>query len=151
MEMAYLEKLIDLVARSPLTELEVTDAAGTVRIVKRGLGDVTAATSAPLGRPPFAETMERLPPATSSKTEVLASSAGFVQAPMTGVFYSGPSPGAPPFVTVGAAVEVGQTLALLEAMKTLTKITADRAGIVRRLLVKNGDVVTDEQPLFDIE
>src|SRR5690606_31692027 len=113
----------------PLIELEVTDSAGTVRIVKRAPERAAMTNPVSPDRSPATKPAESAPSLPWDQIAATAATTDVICAPMAGVYYSSPSPGAPPFVTVGTKVEAGQTLCLLEAMKTLTKIEAERAGV----------------------
>lgn len=144
MDIERISAFIDLLATSPLVELEVEDAQGRIRLLKPGTAaGVPAAVPALPSRPPLA-------PAGADAEPEMATE-GLVLSPMFGTFYRSPAPGEPPLVSEGQNVEAGQTLALIEAMKTLCKIPAQRAGVVRRILVANGDPVTEGEPLFEIE
>lgn len=153
MDLRKLKTLIDLVSESNVSELEITEAEGKVRIVKGGGALVQpcvpmspVASAAPLAAP--AQVAEAVPlPAAAP-----AADAGHaVKSPMVGTFYRSASPGAKSFVEVGDVVKEGDTLCIIEAMKILNEIESDKAGTVSRILVDNGQAVEYGQPLFIIE
>ncbi len=160
MDLRKLKTLIDLVSESNVSELEITEAEGKVRIVKS-----VAAEAAPVvyAQPPVmqaAPVVQAAPaaaqPAASAAAPAAApapaATAGHtVKSPMVGTFYRASSPGAEPFVEVGSTVKAGQTLCIIEAMKILNEIEAEVAGTVTQILVNNGDAVEFGQTLFVIE
>ncbi len=160
MDLRKLKTLIDLVSESNVSELEITEAEGKVRIVKS-----VAAEAAPVvyAQPPVmqaAPVVQAAPtaaqPAASTAAPAAApapaATAGHtVKSPMVGTFYRASSPGAEPFVEVGSTVKAGQTLCIIEAMKILNEIEAEVAGTVTQILVNNGDAVEFGQTLFVIE
>jgi acetyl-CoA carboxylase biotin carboxyl carrier protein len=139
MDLKRITALIDLLATTPLAELEVQDASGRVRLIKRTMAPAPEGSEREVEAVPKAE------------AEPEAASEGIILSPMSGIFYRAAAPDEPPIVTEGDMVESGQTLALIEAMKTLCKIPAERAGRIRRILVANGDPVAEGEPLFEIE
>ncbi|MCX7693643.1 acetyl-CoA carboxylase biotin carboxyl carrier protein [Tepidimonas taiwanensis] len=153
MDLRKLKTLIDLVSESNISELEITEAEGKVRIVKAAPAAPAAAlTAAPVVAAPAAPiTISAQPPApAATPAEVPAATpAGHViKSPMVGTFYRAPSPGAKPFVEVGQAVKEGEPVCIIEAMKILNEIEADRAGVIQEILVENGQAVEYGQPLF---
>ena len=151
MDLRKLKTLIDLVSESNVSELEITEAEGKVRIVKSGptvvQPYVPAAAPAPAAAPsqPAAAVAELPAPAAAEiKGHV-------VKSPMVGTFYRSSSPGAKPFVEVGSQVKEGETICIIEAMKILNEIEADKSGTVTRILGENGQAVEYGQPLFVIE
>ncbi|QEL27343.1 acetyl-CoA carboxylase biotin carboxyl carrier protein (plasmid) [Bosea sp. F3-2] len=155
MELKRIAALADLFAASPLLELEVEDAEGRVRLVKRASTAAPAGRSSPVAVPPVRSPAPPVPTAqvsgTGSGGGASTSSASIVSSPMYGTFFRAQAPGEKPFVSEGDAVEPGQTLGLIEAMKTLCKIPAEKAGRVRRILKADGEPVEEGQPLFEIE
>ena len=147
MDLRKLKTLVDLVAESGISELEITEAEGKVRIVKAGEAApvqyvqsvaapaVAAPAAAPVAPAPAAE------PVATGHT---------VKSPMVGTFYRSSSPGAPAFVEIGAQVKEGDTLCIIEAMKILNEIEADKSGTVTQILGENGQAVEYGQPLFII-
>lgn len=150
MDLRKLKTLIDLVSESNVTELEITEAEGKVRIVKSG-GTVVqqyVATPAPVATAPVATALAELP----APVPAAAAQAGhIVKSPMVGTFYRASSPGAKSFVEVGSVVKEGETVCIIEAMKILNEIEADKSGTVTRILGENGQAVEYGQPLFVIE
>jgi acetyl-CoA carboxylase biotin carboxyl carrier protein len=158
MDLRKLKTLIDLVSDSNVTELEITEAEGKVRIVKGPAGGLPAASPvyAPqvLAAAPVATAYAPVAPgdtSTSAEAAEVAPTGHTVTSPMVGTFYRSASPGAAPFVDVGAVVKQGDALCIIEAMKILNEIEADVSGTVRRILIENGAAVEYGQPLFVIE
>jgi acetyl-CoA carboxylase biotin carboxyl carrier protein len=151
MDLRKLKTLIDLVSDSNVSELEITEAEGKVRIVKGG-GMVTHAHAAPvLQAAPVApaQAVMETPAVTIAAAPVVAEHV--VKSPMVGTFYLSASPGAKPFVEVGDSIKAGATICIIEAMKILNEIEADKSGTVSRILCDNGQAVEYGQPLFEIE
>ena len=149
MDLRKLKTLIDLVSESNVSELEITEAEGKVRIVKGG-GAVVQQFAAPLGAAaPVAAPVVAAPAA--APVEAPAPSGHLVKSPMVGTFYRASSPGAASFVEVGSQVKAGDTICIIEAMKILNEIEADKAGTVTQILGENGQAVEYGQPLFVIE
>lgn len=152
MDLRKLKTLIDLVAESDISELEVTEGEGKVRIVKTH------------PQPAFPQNQMMMMPhygapmPAQATTSVVATApaaaveeAGhIVKAPMVGSFYRSPSPGAKAFVELGQSVNAGDTLCIIEAMKLLNEIETDVSGVVKKILVENGQPVEYGQPLFII-
>ena len=146
MDLRKLKKLIDLVQESGIAELEITEGEEKVKIVKGGAVSVAAA--APVS-PPAAPEPRPAAPAAPASAEVPAGQEGHVvKAPMVGTFYRSPSPDAKPFVEVGQAVKEGDTICIIEAMKLMNEIEADASGVVKAILVENGQPVEYGQALF---
>jgi acetyl-CoA carboxylase biotin carboxyl carrier protein len=151
MDLRKLKTLIDLVSESNVSELEITEAEGTVRIVKAVNNPVVmapvaapvamVAASAPAAAAPVA------PPAPEAPPEVLGHVA---KSPMVGTFYRASSPGAKSFVEVGSVVKEGEPICIIEAMKILNEIEADASGTITQILVDNGQAVEFGQPMFVI-
>ena len=151
MDLRKLKTLIDLVSESNVSELEITEAEGTVRIVKAVNNPVVmapvaapvamVAASAPAAAAPVA------PPAPDAQPEVLGHVA---KSPMVGTFYRASSPGAKSFVEVGSVVKEGDAICIIEAMKILNEIEADASGTITQILVDNGQAVEFGQPMFVI-
>jgi acetyl-CoA carboxylase biotin carboxyl carrier protein len=149
MDLRKLKTLIDLVSDSNVSELEITEAEGKVRIVK-SMGVAApvlvqpAAVAAPL--------VAAAPVAAAPAAEAPAAPAGHaVKSPMVGTFYRSSSPGAAPFVQIGSVVKEGDTLCIIEAMKILNEIESDKAGTVTQILCENGQATEYGQPLFIVE
>ena len=149
MDLRKLKKLIDLVEESGIAELEVTEGEEKVRITRVNNNVPTyIQQSAPMQYAPAAPAA---PAAAAAEIAVSAEPAGHaVKSPMVGTFYTSPSPGAAPFVTVGQSVNVGDTLCIIEAMKLLNEIEADKSGVIKAVLVEAGQPVEYGEPLFII-
>lgn len=154
MDLRKLKTLIDLVSESNVSELEITEAEGKVRIVKSG-GTVVQQYVAPAPAPMAAAPVQPAPaaaPVAELPAPAPAEPAGHVvKSPMVGTFYRAASPGAKPFVEVGSQIKEGETICIIEAMKILNEIEADKSGTVTRILGENGQAVEYGQPLFVIE
>lgn len=151
MDLRKLKTLIDLVSESNVSELEITEAEGKVRIVKAApAAPVMMPVAAPAVAAPI--TLTAPAPAEAAAAPAPAEIQGHViKSPMVGTFYRAPSPGAKPFVEVGQAVKEGEPVCIIEAMKILNEIEADRAGVIKEILVENGQAVEYGQPLFVLE
>lgn len=148
MDLRKIKTLIDLVAESAISELEISEGDDRVRIVKGGVA-VAAASPAPVVTAVAAPASA---PAAPEPAPQAAPEPGHVVAsPMVGTFYRASQPGGEPFVTVGASVREGETLCVIEAMKLLNEVEADRTGTIKAVLVENGQPVEFGQPLFVIE
>ena len=156
MDLRKLKTLIDLVAESSISELEITEAEGRVRIVK---APPPSAQPAPVAQvvqipasQPAAAAQATAAAAPAQQAAAPAPSRGkTVKSPMVGTLYRAPSPEADPFVTVGSTVKVGDTLCIIEAMKLMNEIESEFAGTVVEILVENGQPIEYGQPLFVIE
>ncbi|MCE2677300.1 MAG: acetyl-CoA carboxylase biotin carboxyl carrier protein [Burkholderiaceae bacterium] len=154
MDLRKLKTLIDLVSESNVSELEITEAEGKVRIVKGPVGAPVAVAAPAMAAAPAASTPAvALPaaPVAAAAVEAPVASGHVVKSPMVGTFYTASSPEAKPFVQVGSVVKEGETICIIEAMKILNEIEADKSGTVSRVLVDNGQAVEYGQPLFMIE
>jgi acetyl-CoA carboxylase biotin carboxyl carrier protein len=153
MDLRKLKKLIDLVQESGIAELEITEGEEKVKIVKGGAVAVTSAapaaaamvTQAAAPAAPAAAPAPAPAPATEPEP---GQEGHVVKAPMVGTFYRSPSPDAKPFIEVGQAVKEGDTICIIEAMKLMNEIEADASGVVKAILVENGQPVEYGQPLF---
>jgi acetyl-CoA carboxylase biotin carboxyl carrier protein len=154
MDLRKLKTLIDLVSDSNVSELEITEAEGKVRIVKGPVGApimVAAPAPAAMSAAPLSVQPAPTAPAAMSEAEQVAAAGHVVKSPMVGTFYASSSPEAKPFVQVGTVVKEGETICIIEAMKILNEIEADKSGTITRILVDNGQAVEYGQPLFHIE
>ena len=158
MDLRKLKTLIDLVSESNISELEITEEEGKVRIVKSAGAVASAAAMAPVYvAPPTAGVPMPAPvaapvAASPAMPEAAAEPEGLViKSPMVGTFYRAASPGAKPFVEVGSQVKEGQTICIIEAMKILNEIEADKSGTVTQVLCENGQAVEYGQPMLIIE
>ncbi len=154
MDLRKLKTLIDLVSESNVSELEITEAEGKVRIVKSVAGSVMAAPvalAAPVTAAAPTPAAMAAPVAAAEVAAPAAPSGHAVKSPMVGTFYRASSPGASAFVQVGSQVKEGDTLCIIEAMKILNEIDADKSGTITQVLCENGQAVEYGQPLFIIE
>ena len=149
MDLRKLKTLIDLVSESNVSELEITEAEGKVRIVKGPVGGPVAVAAPVMVAAPGAAVPAA--PVAAAPAEAPLASGHIVKSPMVGTFYTASSPEAKPFVQVGSMVKEGDTICIIEAMKILNEIEADKSGTVTRVMVDNGQAVEYGQPLFMIE
>jgi acetyl-CoA carboxylase biotin carboxyl carrier protein len=151
MDLRKLKTLIDLVSESNISELEITEAEGKVRIVKGGLANVAAVPAVAAG--PVAVPVT---PATAAEIATADAPAAppagkVIKSPMVGTYYRSASPGAKPFVEVGDAVKPGQAVCIIEAMKIMNEIESDLEGRIVKMLCENGQAVEFGQPLLILE
>ncbi len=153
MDLRKLKTLIDLVSDSNVSELEITEAEGKVRIVKSGPAPVAVVTqmAAPVAAPVAAAAPAAAPVAAPAPAPEAAPAGHQVKSPMVGTFYRSSSPGAKSFVEVGSQVKEGETICIIEAMKILNEIEADKSGTITQILAENGQAVEYGAPLFIIE
>ncbi|MCS4292387.1 acetyl-CoA carboxylase biotin carboxyl carrier protein [Comamonas sp. BIGb0152] len=150
MDLRKLKTLIDLVSESNVSELEITEAEGKVRIVKGGGAVVQQMMAAPAL--PVAAPVAAAPAAAAAADAAPAAAQGHtVKSPMVGTFYRSSAPGAKAFVEIGSQVKEGDTVCIIEAMKILNEIEADKSGTIKQILGENGQAVEFGQPLFIIE
>jgi len=146
MDLRKLKTLIELVESSGIAELEIEEGEERVRIT-RAVASSPGSTAVPVTLPAGTAPAPVLAPAPSVPVEA---EGHHVKSPMVGTFYRSGSPGAKPFVEVGDAVQVGDTLCIIEAMKLMNEIESDKAGVVKQVLVENGQPVEFGQPLVVI-
>ena len=155
MDLRKLKKLIDLVEESGIAELEVTEGEEKVRITR-----VSPNSTVHYAQPMAMHAPQQqyaAPAAAAPAAEVVAApvsaanNPGAVKSPMVGTFYRRPSPQSSPFVEVGQQVNVGDTLCIIEAMKLMNEIEAERAGVVKAILIEEGQPVEFGEPMFIIE
>ncbi|MBV8122886.1 MAG: acetyl-CoA carboxylase biotin carboxyl carrier protein [Paucibacter sp.] len=145
MDLRKLKTLIDLVSESNISELEITEADGKVRIVKSdGTVMVPMAQTMPMAAAPMAA-------AAPAAAAPAAETGHVVKSPMVGTFYRASGPNAKAFVEVGQQVKEGEAICIIEAMKIMNEIDSDKAGTITKILVENGQPVEFGQPLFIIE
>ncbi|GAC1322915.1 MAG: acetyl-CoA carboxylase biotin carboxyl carrier protein [Collimonas sp.] len=150
MDLRKLKTLIDLVAESDIEELEVTEGESKVRIVKSSASQQNQVVMMqPQQHPAQYQVAAPAPVAVAAPVEPV-SEGHVVKSPMVGTFYRSSAPGSPAFVEVGSEVKEGGTLCIIEAMKLLNEIEADASGVVKKILVENGQPVEFGQPLFII-
>ena len=153
MDLRKLKTLIDLVAESDIAELEVTEGESKVRIVKSSaLPQNQMVMMQPQAIPQYSAPVGAAAPAAAAPAPVAAAepTGHIVKSPMVGTFYRSSAPGAAAFVEVGQSVKEGETLCIIEAMKLLNEIDADKSGTITQILVENGQPVEYGQPLFVI-
>ena len=152
MDLRKLKTLIDLVAESDISELEVTEGEGKVRIVKSQGQYAMAMPQQMMHQAPAAAPAVAAAPAAVEAPAAAPVNAGHkVTSPMVGTFYRAPNPGASNFVEIGSTVKEGETICIIEAMKLLNEIECDKSGVVKAILVENGQPVEFGQALFIIE
>jgi acetyl-CoA carboxylase biotin carboxyl carrier protein len=155
MDLRKLKTLIDLVSDSNIAELEITEADGKVRIVKSDVARQAQATTTSLANSPAATSpslVAAAAPAVAAPDEASAEPSGHtVKSPMVGTFYRSASPGGKPLVEVGQAVKEGEAICIIEAMKIMNEIEADKTGTIKKIMCENGQPVEFGQPLFVIE
>ena len=155
MDLRKLKTLIDLVAESDIAELEVTEGESKVRIVKSSaMPQNQVVMMQPQGMQPQYQQHAAAPvaaPVASVPAAAAEPTGHVVKSPMVGTFYRSASPGAKPFVELGSVVKEGETICIIEAMKILNEIEADKSGTVTKILSENGQAVEYGQPLFIIE
>lgn len=148
MDIRKVKKLIELLEESGIAEIEIKEGEESVRITRSHPGVVVAA--APMAAPPVAAPPPPVADAAMESVDAVPSGHQ-VKSPMVGTFYRSPSPGAPEFVQVGQTVAAGETLCIIEAMKMLNQIEADKSGVIKAILVENAQPVEYDEPLFIIE
>ncbi|NBC46684.1 MAG: acetyl-CoA carboxylase biotin carboxyl carrier protein [Gammaproteobacteria bacterium] len=152
MDIRKVKKLIELLDESNVAEIEIHEGEESVRISRHGSGapQFMMPASAPPA-PAAAPTAPAAAPAGGGASAPEVDDASVARSPMVGTFYRSPSPGAKSFVEEGQEVKVGDILCIIEAMKILNQIESERAGVVKKILVDNGQPVEYNQPLFVIE
>lgn len=160
MDLRKLKKLIELVEESSIAELEITEGEEKVRISKSGSGVQNYAFLPPAMQPAM-PLVQQPAPAPAVETDKISETSDanknslpdghVVKSPMVGTFYRAASPGANPFVEIGQSVKVGDTLCIIEAMKLLNEIEADKNGVIKAILLENGQPVEYGEPLFVIQ
>ena len=153
MDIRKVKKLIELLEESNIDEIEIKEGEESVRI-SRNSGPAYAPAAAPMyaAPPPAPAAAPAAVPAEAPAAEAAApaSSGHVVKSPMVGTFYRAPSPTSPPFAEVGQTVKVGDVVCIVEAMKMMNQIEADRSGTIEAFLAENGEPVEFDQPLFSI-
>ncbi|MEY4598731.1 MAG: acetyl-CoA carboxylase biotin carboxyl carrier protein subunit [Pseudomonadota bacterium] len=151
MDLRKLKTLIDLVQQSDIAELEITEGEEKVRISRFGGASapvMMAHAPQPMMQMPATDTPEAAPPA--AEASPAEPDGHIVKSPMVGTFYRSSAPGSKPFVEVGSPIKSGETVCIIEAMKLLNEIEADADGVIKAILVENGQPVEYGQPLFTI-
>lgn len=159
MDIRKIKKLIEMLGDSDIAEIEIREGEESVRISRyssvvpapQAVPVMPAAMSMAAGVSPMWAPQPQTAPEASATGEGDRLTGHIVRSPMVGTFYRSPTPGAKAFVDVGQRVEAGDTLCIIEAMKILNQIEADKAGVVAKIMVENGQPVEYNQPLFIIE
>jgi acetyl-CoA carboxylase biotin carboxyl carrier protein len=156
MDIRKIKKLIELLEESGIAEIEIKEGEEAVRISRMPIGAAAPQVTHLVGLapPPAAGSAGETPSATPLALPAAAKpkpSEHVITAPMVGTFYASPTPGAKPFVEIGDEIKVGQVLCIIEAMKMMNQIEADKAGRITSIMAQNGDPVEFGQPLFVLE
>ncbi len=149
MDLRKLKTLIDLVSESNISELEIVEADGKVRIVKAAHPVEAAPVTYQAAAPATAQAASAAVVAPTETAPV--DTRHVVTSPMVGTFYRSASPGSPPFAELGSTVKEGEAICIIEAMKIMNEIEADKSGTVREILCENGQAVEFGQPLFIVD
>ena len=151
MDIRKVKKLIELLEESNIDEIEIKEGEESVRISRNGAQAMSmAARAAPAYAAPAPPQPPPPPPPATPSQPVATSTGHALHSPMVGTFYRSPSPTSAAFVEVGQAVKVGDVVCIVEAMKMMNQIEADKAGTITAILVENGEPVEFDQPLFSI-
>ncbi|REL36918.1 acetyl-CoA carboxylase biotin carboxyl carrier protein [Thalassotalea euphylliae] len=153
MDIRKIKKLIELVEESGINEIEISEGEESIRINKGGtMVAAPVMQAAPMAAPaPVAPAAAPATAPAEAASAPAALSGHIVRSPMVGTFYASPSPDAPSFVEVGQHVNAGDTLCIVEAMKMMNQIEADKSGVIKEILAHNEDAIEFDQPLFIIE
>jgi len=156
MDLRKLKTLIDLVSESNISELEITEAEGKVRIVKAepaAAAPLMMVAAAPVAAAPAARRSAAALAADEAEAAAAeaAETGHVVKSPMVGTFYRAASPGGKPLVEIGSAIKLGEAICIIEAMKIMNEIEADETGTIAKILCENGQAVEFGQPLFVID
>ena len=152
MDIRKIKKLIELVEESGINEIEISEGEESIRINKGGtIVQAPMMQAAPAAAPVAPAAAPAAPAAAPAADSAPAISGHVVRSPMVGTFYASPSPDAPVFVEVGQHVNAGDTLCIVEAMKMMNQIEADKSGVIKEILAQNEDAIEFDQPLFVIE
>ncbi|WP_067862114.1 acetyl-CoA carboxylase biotin carboxyl carrier protein [Neptuniibacter marinus] len=148
MDIRKVKKLIELLEESNINEIEIKEGEESVRISRGAPAPVAAYPAAPMPTPAAAPAPAAVP--TEAVSEAPVTSGHVVQSPMVGTFYSAPSPSSPAFIEVGKTVKAGDVICIVEAMKMMNQIEADKSGVIEAILVEDGQPVEYDQPLVTI-
>lgn len=149
MDLRKIKKLIELLEESNIGELEIKEGEESVRISRNGVAPVVTYAAAPVAAP-VAAAPAAAPAAAEAPAKAASVTGHVMRAPMVGTFYKSASPGSPAFVQKGQHVKVGDTICIIEAMKMMNQIEADKAGVIEAILVEDGQPVEFDQPLVTI-
>lgn len=150
MDIRKIKKLIELLEESNIGELEIKEGEESVRIARNSGTTQYFTAPAPAFAAPAAAPAAAAAPATAAPAAAPAVSGHLVKSPMVGTFYRSPSPGSPSFIEVGKHVKPGDVICIIEAMKMMNQIEADKAGVIEAILVEDGSPVEFDQPLVTI-
>ena len=154
MDIRKVKKLIELLEESNIDEIEIKEGEESVRISRNGANAYAAGAPQPIyahpAPAPAAPAATPAAPVANADTAPAASSGHVVKSPMVGTFYRSPSPTSAPFIEIGQSVKVGDVVCIVEAMKMMNQIEADKSGTVEAILVEDGEPVEFDQPLFSI-
>ncbi len=151
MDIRKIKKLIELIEESDVGEIEIHEGEESVRISRRSAQAVTAPASAPAYAPPPASAATPVSASQAAGEEAQEPISGHtVKSPMVGTFYRSPAPNAPAYAEVGKSVKVGDPICIVEAMKMMNQIEADKSGVIEAILVEDGEPVEFDQPLVVI-
>ena len=148
MDIRKVKKLIELLEQSNINELEINEGDESVRISRGGTAVTYAAAPAPVAAAPAPIAAPAVAEAAAPATEEPAGHS--VKSPMVGTFYASPAPGSPAFVSVGQTVAAGDVICIIEAMKMMNQIEADKAGTIGAILIEDGEAVEFDQPIVTI-
>ena len=157
MDIRKVKKLIELLEESNIDEIEIKEGEESVRISRNGAQAAASAAAAAYAPPQYAPPppapmpLQAAAPAAAAEPAAAPAVSGHaVRSPMVGTFYRSPAPTSPAFVEVGSTVKVGDIICIVEAMKMMNQIEADKAGTIETILVDDGEPVEFDQPLFSI-
>lgn len=152
MDIRKIKKLIEMLEESDIAEIEIREGEESIRLCRYSAPPmISAAVAAPAVHASPSVPLARGADVGAEEAEAEHETGHVVRSPMVGTFYRASTPGAKPFVEVGQRVEIGDTLCIIEAMKILNQIEADKAGVIVKVSVENGQPVEYNQPLFTIE
>jgi len=155
MDIRKIKKLIELLEESGIAEIEIKEGEEALRISRMPTGaaahQLPQMASLPLAAPMTVPAKAAVPSVSEAAVAKAKANEHVITAPMVGTFYGAPSPGAKPFIEIGDEIKVGQVLCIIEAMKMMNQIEADKAGRVTSIMARNGDPVEFGQPLFVVE
>ncbi|MGH8139630.1 MAG: acetyl-CoA carboxylase biotin carboxyl carrier protein [Steroidobacteraceae bacterium] len=156
MDIRKIKKLIELLEESGIAEIEIKEGEEALRISRMPTGagaghPLPHVASLPLAAPLQGPAKTAAPSAAETAAAKAKANEHVITAPMVGTFYASPSPGAKPFIEIGDEIKLGQVLCIIEAMKMMNQIEADKAGRVTSIMARNGDPVEFGQPLFVVE
>jgi acetyl-CoA carboxylase biotin carboxyl carrier protein len=150
MDIRKVKKLIELLEESNIDEIEIKEGEESVRISRNSAQVAVAAAAAAAAPPPYAPPPPVAAAPVAEPAPAPVAAGHVVNSPMVGTFYRSPSPTSPPFIEVGQTVKIGDVVCIIEAMKMMNQIEADKAGTIGAILVESGEPVEFDQPLFSI-